>query len=120
VQQDRSTYSNLFAADSPAADAVQREQAVRQMLLNPKLAAVHDQPVAHDVLCRQHLCSIRAVFPAGADSEEWSTYMLIALAGDFTNSRILTQKTPDGETELTVYAARKGAEALLLEPAAKP
>lgn len=116
AMQDQAFYERIFTGDPEGSDSRQLEIDVGRVFSDPGVLDARYQPQARTVECRQHLCAIHMRFAAGADSNEWTTRTLLALTRHFTNSRVSSDPGPDGSTELTIYAFRKGSDALLVDP----
>lgn len=116
VLRDQATYEQMFATDARGADATKWVAMVTGAFSEGSVSKAREQPSMREVQCHQHVCAVRAVFAPGMDGEEWSTRMSMALVGGFTNSRVVVRQLPSGESEMTIYAFRQGAEGMLIDP----
>lgn len=117
AQRDQAFYQRVFAADPVGGDAQRRESTVSRAFTDPGVLSARFQPQTRNVECRANVCVIRAQFANGADTNEWVNRTLLALADEFTDSRLTSGVGPGGSTQMAIYAFRKGSGALLVDGA---
>ncbi|WP_460758582.1 hypothetical protein [Lysobacter fragariae] len=95
-----------FAAQAPAPASDSTPQQVIAAFGSDEVLQALDVPKSQNVSCRANMCLIRATFPLGADSSDWSTRVMLELGAALPSYSTGYVRQPDGGYELQLYAAR--------------
>lgn len=96
----------LLAVDPRPKNAARLESVVTGHLAYPMRPEAAEAPWNKTACCRSHLCLISTTFPPNTDGGDWEMRFAVALAADFTDTRVSCQTLPTGETSLRLFALR--------------
>ena len=101
----------LWAADAADTTMAGVEQDIAGIARSPRVLDVREQPATIDAIaCRASMCRIESTFANNGGGAEWSTRLVMEMAGTFATSTLVTLPGADGRNKVVLYAFKPGKE----------
>lgn len=83
------------------------ETAMREIHDGDSLKGTGFVPQDFDSDCRSSSCRISATFDTVVDAQDWATLFTTMAGSEFRSARYVTNRRPDGRTEVRIYGNRR-------------